>query len=88
MGLVSWQSRETSPRYDKPVLLLILALLVTAISIVLYSSAVKRSSASGAPGKRANIAAAWWCTVLMVVSFLALEQFARWMGDTYHLAAH
>jgi hypothetical protein len=67
--------------------LLIVALLATAISIVLYAGAVKRSRAEGAPGKRANIAAAWWCTVMMVVSFLALEQFARWMGDFYHLAA-
>jgi len=69
-------------------LLLILALLVTVIAMALYAGSVKRSSTEGTPGKRANIAAAWWCTVLMVVSFLALEQFARWMGDTYHLAAH
>ena len=68
-------------------LLLILALAATVIVAILYASSIKRSLASGVTGKRANIAAAWWCTVLMVVSFLALEQFARWMGDYYHFAA-
>jgi len=67
--------------------LLILALVATAIVAVLYASSVKRSGLSGASGKRSNIAAAWWCTVLMVVSFLALEQFARWLGDVHHFAA-
>lgn len=67
--------------------LLIVALLATVICAVLYKRSVVASETAGVKGKIANIAAAWWCTALMVVSFLALEQFARWMGDYYHLYA-
>lgn len=68
-------------------LLLILSLLATVVSAVFYVGTVKRSTNEGAAGKRANIAAAFWCTVLMVVAFLALQQGARFLGDSMHFMA-